>query len=510
MLLYYRMVDKPFPQNSPQNRLSMRIQHEALTFDDVLLLPAYSDVLPRQVDTSTQLTRTIRLNIPLLSAAMDTVTEAKLAIALAQEGGLGIVHKNMTAAQQAAEVRQVKKYESGVIVDPICVPPNMTIGEVLKLTRDHRISGVPVVDGDQLVGIVTSRDLRFESRYGEPVSIVMTPKDRLVTVHEGASREEVVTKLHQHRIEKVLVVNDHFALRGMITVKDIQKSSDFPRACKDGKGSLRVGAAVGTGPETEERIAALVEAGVDVVVVDTAHGHSKGVLDRVSWVKRQYPDLQLIGGNIATPEGALALVEAGADAVKVGIGPRSICTTRVVAGVGVPQISAVMGVAEALAATGVPLISDGGIRYSGDFSKALAAGANAVMIGSMFAGTEESPGEVDLYQGRSYKSYRGMGSLGAMAQTSGSKDRYFQDTTTEVEKLVPEGIEGRVPYKGPMASIVHQLIGGLRASMGYTGCKSIDELRTKTRFNKITAAGIKESHVHDVTIIKEAPNYRVE
>lgn len=488
----------------------MRIQTEALTFDDVLLQPAYSEVLPRQVNLTTRLTSRIVLNIPLLSAAMDTVTEAKLAIALAQEGGMGIVHKNMTAERQAAEVRAVKKYESGVITDPIVVPPDMTIGEVLKLTRANRISGVPVVDGKNLVGIVTSRDLRFETRYGEPVSVVMTPKERLITVKEGASREEVIAKLHQYRIEKVLVVSPGFQLRGMITVKDIQKSSDFPLACKDERGRLRVGAAVGTGPETEERVAGLVHAGVDVVVVDTAHGHSRGVLDRVTWIKRQYPDLQVIGGNIATAEGALALADAGADAVKVGIGPGSICTTRVVAGVGVPQISAVMAVAEALKSRNVPLISDGGVRYSGDFSKALAAGAHAVMVGSMLAGTEEAPGEVELYQGRSYKSYRGMGSLGAMSQVQGSKDRYFQDTTSEVEKLVPEGVEGRVPYKGPMAAIVHQMIGGLRASMGYTGCSSVEDLRTKTTFVKITAAGIKESHVHDVTITKEAPNYRTQ
>jgi IMP dehydrogenase len=486
----------------------MRIQTEALTFDDVLLLPAYSEVLPRQVDTSTPLTSRIRLNIPLLSAAMDTVTESKLAIAIAQEGGMGIIHKNMTAERQAAEVRAVKKYESGVITDPIVVPPDMTVGEVLKLTRANRISGVPVVDGKELVGIVTSRDLRFETRFSEPVSRVMTPKERLVTVNEGASREEVIGKLHAHRIEKVLVVNARFQLRGMITVKDIQKSTDYPRACKDERGRLRVGAAVGTGPDTDERIAALMDAGVDVVVVDTAHGHSKGVIDRVALIKKAHRDLQVIGGNIATAEAALALVAAGADAVKVGIGPGSICTTRIVAGVGVPQISAVMEVAEALRKQNIPLISDGGVRYSGDFSKALAAGAYCVMVGSLLAGTEEAPGEVELYQGRSYKSYRGMGSLGAMSQ--GSKDRYFQDTTTEVEKLVPEGIEGRVPYKGPMASIVHQMVGGLRASMGYTGCSSIEELRTKTRFVKITAAGIRESHVHDVTITKEAPNYRVE
>lgn len=485
-----------------------RIDLEALTFDDVLLKPAYSDVLPRQVDLRTPLTKAITLNIPLLSAAMDTVTEARLAIALAQEGGIGIVHKNMSAERQAAEVRAVKKYEAGIITDPITVPPTMTIGEVLALTRANRISGVPVVDGEQLVGIVTSRDLRFESRFDQPVSAIMTPKDRLVTVKEGATREEIVARLHANRIEKVLVVNGEFGLRGLITVKDIQKSSDYPNACKDERGRLRVGAAVGTGPDTMDRVAALVEAGVDVVVVDTAHGHSKGVLDRVSAIKQQFGTLQVIGGNIATGDAARALVDAGADAVKVGIGPGSICTTRIVAGVGVPQISAVMDVAAALAPHGIPLISDGGVRYSGDFAKALAAGAYAVMCGSLFAGTEEAPGEVELYQGRSYKSYRGMGSLGAMQQ--GSKDRYFQDTTSEVEKLVPEGIEGRVPYKGAIGAIVHQMIGGLRASMGYTGCKSMEELRTRTRFVKITGAGIKESHVHDVSIVKEAPNYRVE
>jgi len=485
-----------------------RIVLESLTFDDVLLLPAFSDVLPRSVDTGTQLTQAIRLNIPLMSAAMDTVTESKLAIALAQEGGMGIIHKNMSIARQAAEVLAVKKHESGIILDPITVAPNMTIGEVLALTRANRISGVPVVDQGKLVGIVTSRDLRFETRFDAPVSEVMTPQDRLVTVREGASKQEVIDKLHRHRIEKVLVITDGFGLKGLITVKDMQKSTDHPNACKDDQGHLRAGAAVGTGPETEERVAALVEAGVDVVVVDTAHGHSKGVLDRVTAIKKQFPKLQVIGGNIATGDAALALVDAGADGVKVGIGPGSICTTRIVAGVGVPQISAVMQVAEALAKKGIPLIADGGVRYSGDFAKALAAGAYAVMVGSMLAGTEEAPGEVELFQGRSYKSYRGMGSLGAMAE--GSKDRYFQDTTREVEKLVPEGIEGRVPYKGPMSAIVHQMVGGLRASMGYTGCKTVDEVRIKTRFVKITSAGMRESHVHDVTITKEAPNYRVD
>ena len=483
---------------------------EGLTFDDILLVPAGSSVLPRTTDVSTRLTRRIELRIPLVSAAMDTVTESRTAIAMAQEGGIGIVHKNMTAERQAAEVRRVKKYESGIIADPICVPPSMTIAEVLALTRANRISGVPVVSGNELVGIVTSRDLRFETKMDQPVSSIMTPQARLVTVKEGAPREEVISLLHKHRIEKILVVNGRHELRGMITVKDIQKSTEHPLACKDEKGRLRVGAAVGTGPDTDDRVAALIEAGVDVVVVDTAHGHSKGVLDRVTRIKKMYGELQVIGGNIATGEAALALVDAGADAVKVGIGPGSICTTRVVAGVGVPQISAVMAVAAALKSRNIPLISDGGVRYSGDFAKALAAGAYAVMAGSLFAGTEEAPGEVELYQGRSYKSYRGMGSMGAMSQVQGSKDRYFQDTTTEVEKLVPEGIEGRVPYKGPMGAIVHQMIGGLRASMGYTGCSTTEELRTRTRFVKITSAGIKESHVHDVTITKEAPNYRVE
>jgi IMP dehydrogenase len=469
----------------------MRIVQEALTFDDVLLVPAYSDVLPRDVDLATRLTRHITLNIPLLSAAMDTVTESRLAISLAQEGGLGIIHKNMTAEEQARQVRMVKKFESGVIKDPFTVTPDTTIGEVMKLTRAHEISGVPVVDGQQLVGIVTSRDLRFETRLGEAVSKIMTGKDRLVTVQEGAEKEEVLAKLHKHRIEKVLVVDGKFQLRGMITVKDIQKAKDYPHACKD-------------------RVAALVEAGVDVIVVDTSHGHSKGVLDRVRLTKKKHPDLQVIGGNIVTAEAAKALVDAGADGVKVGIGPGSICTTRIVAGVGVPQVSAVANVAEALAKSGVPLIADGGIRYSGDVAKAIAAGAYSVMIGGMFAGTEEAPGEVELYQGRSYKSYRGMGSLGAMSQKQGSADRYFQDPTEEVEKLVPEGIEGRVPYKGSLVAIVHQLMGGLRSSMGYTGAKDIETMRTRPQFVRITGAGMRESHVHDVTITKEAPNYRSE
>jgi len=487
----------------------MRIDQEALTFDDVLLVPAYSKILPRDVSLKTQLTRNIHLNIPLISAAMDTVTEARLAIAMAQEGGIGIVHKNMTAERQAYEVSCVKKYESGVIKDPITVAPDISIREVMELTRANRISGVPVVDRGELVGIVTSRDLRFETRLDEPVTKVMTPKDRLVTVREGASQAEAIHLLHKHRIEKVLVVNEKFELRGMITVKDIQKARDYPQACKDEFERLRVGAAVGTGEGTEARVAALAEAGVDVIVVDTAHGHSQGVLDRVSWVKKNYPHIQVIGGNIATAEGARALVKAGADAVKVGIGPGSICTTRIVAGVGVPQITAVANVAEALREIDVPVISDGGIRYSGDIAKALAAGAYTVMLGGLFAGTEEAPGEVELYQGRSYKSYRGMGSMGAMAQQQGSSDRYFQDSA-EAEKLVPEGIEGRVPYKGSLIAIIHQLVGGVRAAMGYTGCGTIEEMRCRAQFVRITSAGIKESHVHDVAITKEAPNYRLD
>jgi IMP dehydrogenase len=486
----------------------MRIVQEALTFDDVLLIPAHSTVVPKEVDLGTQLTKEIRMNIPLLSAAMDTVTESRLAIALAQEGGVGIIHKNMTPAQQAAEVRRVKKYESGVIVEPIMVEPSVSIRDVLALTREYKISGVPVVDGEDLVGIVTSRDLRFETQLDNPVSTIMTAKDKLVTVAEGASRKEVSALLHKHRIEKVLVVNDQFQLRGMITVKDIQKSDDFPNACKDDKGRLRVGAAVGTGADTEERVKALVSEDVDVIVVDTAHGHSQGVIDRVKWVKENYPQVQVIGGNIATGEAAKDLVAAGADAVKVGIGPGSICTTRIVAGVGVPQMSAIDNVAQALEGTGVPLIADGGIRFSGDMAKALAAGAYTIMVGSMFAGTEESPGEIELFQGRSYKAYRGMGSLGAMAQ--GSSDRYFQDNKDGVEKLVPEGIEGRVAYKGLMVNIVHQLMGGIRSSMGYVGCKDMDEMRSKPEFVKVSSAGMRESHVHDVTITKEAPNYRIE
>ena len=487
----------------------MRIVQEALTFDDVLLLPAYSAVLPKDVSLKTQLTRGIALNIPLLSAAMDTVTESSLAIAMAQEGGIGIIHKNQPVERHAVEVRRVKKFESGVIHDPIVIHPRATIREVVELTRAHHISGVPVVDGAELVGIVTNRDLRFESNMDAPVSMVMTPKERLITVREGASREEIATLLHRHRIEKVLVINDRFELRGLITVKDIQKSSDFPLACKDELGRLRVGAAVGTGSDTEERVAALVNAGVDVLVVDTAHGHSKNVLDRVRWIKRQYPQVQVIGGNIATAAAARDLVEAGADAVKVGIGPGSICTTRIIAGVGVPQISAVSNVAEALRECEVPVIADGGVRYSGDLAKAIAAGAHTVMIGSLFAGTEEAPGEVELYQGRSYKSYRGMGSIGAMTQQHGSSDRYFQEGSA-VEKLVPEGIEGRVPYKGSVLAIITQLMGGLRSSMGYVGCQDIAEMRIKPAFTRVTSAGMRESHVHDVSITKEAPNYRID
>ena len=485
----------------------MRIVDEGLTFDDVLLVPAHSTVLPREVSLKTQLTRNVWLNVPLVSAAMDTVTEARLAIALAQEGGIGIIHKNMPVAMQAEHVRQVKKHESGVIKDPITVPPDMSIRDVLKITRDHQISGVPVVDGVDLVGIVTSRDLRFERNLDQPVSKIMTQRENLVTVKEGASREEVQALLHKFRIEKVLVVNDRFELRGMITVKDIQKSTDHPNASKDSQGRLLAGAAVGTGGDTEERVAALVAAGVDVLVVDTAHGHSQGVLDRISWVKKTYPHVDVIGGNIATGAAALDLVAAGADAVKVGIGPGSICTTRIIAGVGVPQITAISNVAEALKGTGVPLIADGGVRYSGDFAKAIAAGANTVMVGSMLAGTEEAPGEVELYQGRSYKAYRGMGSLGAMQQ--GSSDRYFQGESS-AEKLVPEGIEGRVPYKGSLVAIVHQMLGGLRSSMGYVGARDITTMRTIPQFVRITSAGMRESHVHDVAITKESPNYRVD
>ena len=486
---------------------TMQLIQKALTFDDVLLVPAHSAILPRDVSLQTRLTRDITLNLPLLSAAMDTVTEGRLAIALAQEGGIGIIHKNMSPEQQARHVRQVKKYESGVIKDPITVTPSTTIREVNAMARLHNISGFPVVDGANLLGIVTHRDLRFETHLDEPVSTVMTGRDKLVTVNEGASRDEVLGLLHRHRIEKILVVNGDFHLRGMITVKDIQKSTDFPNAAKDEQGSLRVGAAVGTGGDTEARVIALVEAGVDVIVVDTAHGHSQGVLERVRWIKQNYPQVQVIGGNIATADAALDLVKAGADAVKVGIGPGSICTTRIVAGVGVPQITAISNVSKALEGTGVPMIADGGIRFSGDMVKAMVSGANCVMVGGMFAGTEEAPGEVELYQGRSYKAYRGMGSIGAMQQ--GSSDRYFQGDKA-ADKLVPEGIEGRVPYKGPMTAIVHQLMGGLRSGMGYVGCADIEQLRSKPSFVRVTSAGLRESHVHDVQITKEAPNYRVD
>ncbi|NGX14799.1 IMP dehydrogenase [Wenzhouxiangella sp. XN24] len=488
----------------------MRLVQEALTFDDVLLEPAYSAVLPRDVSLGTRLTAEITMQLPILSAAMDSVTEARLAIALAQEGGIGVIHKNMTAEAQAREVRRVKKYESGIINDPITVTPDKTIREVLELTRAKGISGVPVVDGDQTLGIVTNRDLRFETRLDLPVSEVMTPRERLVTVREGSAKEEVLQLLHRHRIEKVLIVDGDFRLKGMITAKDFQKATDFPRACKDERGALRVAAAVGTSADTDERVAALAAAGVDVIVVDTSHGHTEGVLQRVRRVKQAFPDIQVIGGNIVTGDAAKALVEAGADGVKVGIGPGSICTTRVVAGVGVPQVTAVANVAAALEGTGIPLIADGGIRYSGDFAKAIAAGAHSIMVGGLFAGTEESPGEVELYQGRSYKTYRGMGSLAAMSQRNGSSDRYFQDATDEIEKLVPEGIEGRVPYKGSLLQIIHQLAGGLRAAMGYTGCSTIEEMRTKPKFVRITNAGVRESHVHDVAITKEAPNYRVD
>ncbi|MGH8617841.1 MAG: IMP dehydrogenase [Burkholderiales bacterium] len=487
----------------------MRLLQKALTFDDVLLVPAHSKVLPRDVSLKTRLTRTITLNIPLVSAAMDTVTESRLAIAIAQEGGLGIIHKNMTPRAQAAEVLKVKRFESGVVKDPITISPSLTVRDVLNLTRQHRISGLPVIDGGgKVVGIVTNRDLRFETNLDQPVRNIMTPRDRLITVREGASREEAKSLMHKHRLERVLVIGKNFELRGLITVKDILKSSEHPDACKDKLGRLRVGAAIGVGEGTEERADMLIEAGVDVIVVDTAHGHAQGVIDRVRWVKRKYAKTQVIGGNIATAAAAKALVDAGADGVKVGIGPGSICTTRIVAGVGVPQITAVANVAKALAKADVPLIADGGIRFSGDIAKALAAGAHTAMIGSLFAGTEESPGEIELYQGRSYKSYRGMGSLAAMQL--GAADRYFQDAEQATEKLVPEGVEGRVPYKGGVVPLIQQLCGGLRASMGYTGCATVDEVRRKAEFMEITSAGMRESHVHDVQITKEAPNYRVE
>ncbi len=487
----------------------LEIVQEALTFDDVLLLPAYSEVLPKDVSLRTRLTRGIDLNIPLVSAAMDTVTEARMAIAMAQEGGIGILHKNMEIAGQAAEVRRVKKYEAGMVKDPITVGPDSTVGDLIELTKANRISGVPVVVGNDLVGIVTGRDVRFETKLDQPVANIMTPKERLVTVKEGESHERIKELLHEHRIEKVLVVDDNYQLKGLITVNDFRKAELYPNACKDDQGRLRVGAAVGTGAETEARAEALIDAGVDVLVVDTAHGHSRGVIDRVAWIKKNYPNMQVIGGNIATGDAALALLDAGADAVKVGIGPGSICTTRIVAGIGVPQISAIDLVARALK-NRIPLIADGGIRFSGDIAKAIAAGAHVIMVGSLLAGTEEAPGEVELFQGRYYKAYRGMGSLGAMAQRGGgSADRYFQDAAAGVEKLVPEGIEGRVPYKGPMSGIVHQMMGGLRSSMGYTGSLDIETMRTNPKFVKITSAGMKESHVHDVTITKESPNYRI-
>ena len=487
----------------------MRLTEQALTFDDVLLVPAFSDVLPREVSITARLTRDITLNIPLLSAAMDTVTESGLAIALAQEGGIGIIHKNMSPEAQARQVRLVKKHESGVVKDPLTVSPETSIREVLELTHHYKISGLPVVDGEDLVGIVTSRDMRFETRLEDPVKNIMTKKDKLVTVNEGATKEEIKALLHKHRIEKVLVVNEAFQLRGLVTVKDIQKAHEFPNACKDSDEQLRVGAAVGVGEASQHRVEALIDAGIDVIIVDTAHGHSAGVLEMVKWVKTTFPDSQLIGGNVATGEGAKALVDAGADGVKVGIGPGSICTTRIVSGVGMPQISAIVNVAEALKGTDVPFIADGGIRFSGDVAKAIVAGAYSIMIGGLFAGTEEAPGEVELYQGRSYKTYRGMGSLGAMSQHHGSSDRYFQEND-EIEKLVPEGIEGRVPFKGPLDAIIHQLLGGVRAAMGYTGCKDLEEMRTRPEFIRLTNAGMRESHVHDVTITKEPPNYRME
>lgn len=487
----------------------LRIAQESLTFDDVLLVPGYSEVLPGEVSLKTRITRDIELDIPLISSAMDTVTEARLAIAMAQEGGLGIIHKNMTIEQQASEVRKVKKYESGVVKDPVTINAGATVHDLLELYRQYDISGVPVMDNGNLVGIVTSRDVRFEEDLTKKVADIMTPRERLVTVPEGTSQEDARKLLQKHRIEKVLVVNSQGKLVGMMTVKDIRKAQDYPDACKDKYGQLRAGAAVSIGPETPDRVAMLVAAGVDVIVIDTAHGHSRGVIDRVRWIRKTYPDLQVIGGNIATAEAARALADAGVDGVKVGIGPGSICTTRIVTGIGVPQISAIANVAEALRDTDIPVIADGGIRYSGDIAKAVVAGAHVVMIGSILAGTDEAPGEIILYQGRSYKSYRGMGSMGAMAQAQGSSDRYFQDADVGTEKLVPEGIEGRVPYKGTLSAIVHQLMGGLRAAMGYTGSFDIDTMRTRPEFVRVTSAGMSESHVHDVTITKEAPNYRV-
>ena len=486
----------------------MRLAQKALTFDDVLLLPAHSVVLPRNVNLSSQLTRTISLNIPLVSAAMDTVTEARLAIALAQEGGIGIIHKNMSAELQASHVAKVKRFESGIVKDPITIPPQMTVREVLGLTRKHKISGLPVVEGSTVVGIVTNRDLRFETNLDQPIKNIMVPKNRLITVKEGTTREEAMALLHEHRLERVLVVNDAFELRGLITVKDITKTSEHPDACKDEQGRLRVGAAVGVGEGDDKRAEKLAEAGVDVIVVDTAHGHTQGVLNQILWIKKRLPHIQVIGGNIATADAAKALADHGADGVKVGIGPGSICTTRIVAGVGVPQITAIENVSTALNGTGIPTIADGGIRYSGDVAKAIAAGAHTVMLGGLLAGTEESPGDIELFQGRSYKTYRGMGSLSAMQQ--GSSDRYFQDTEKNADKLVPEGVEGRVPFKGSVIAVIHQLMGGLRSGMGYLGCETINEVHEKAEFVEITSAGIRESHVHDVQITKEAPNYHVE
>jgi len=489
--------------------MSLSIVQQGLTFDDVLLVPAHSTVLPKDVCLKARLTREIELNMPLISAAMDTVTEARLAIAMAQEGGIGIIHKNMSISSQSDEVRKVKKFESGMVKDPISVSPSLTVQELLYVMKKYNFSGMPVIDGERLVGIVTSRDIRFETNLSLPVSTVMTPKDRLVTVKEGAGREEIQSLLHKHRIEKLLVVNDAFYLRGLITVKDIQKAKDNPYACKDSAEQLRVGAAVGVGEGTDDRVAALVDAGVDVIIVDTAHGHSQGVLSRVKWIKTQFPNVQVIGGNIATAAAARDLVAAGADAVKVGIGPGSICTTRIVTGVGVPQITAISNVAAAIAGQ-VPVIADGGIRFSGDVCKALAAGAYTVMLGGLFAGTEESPGEIELYKGRTYKSYRGMGSLGAMSQSEGSSDRYFQDARQGSDKLVPEGVEGRVPYKGSVHSIIHQILGGVRSCMGYTGSGTIHELHQQAEFVRVTQAGVRESHVHDVSITKQAPNYQVD
>ena len=487
----------------------LRIVNEALTFDDVLLLPAYSEILPSQVSLATRLTRDITLNIPIMSAAMDTVTESRLSIAIAQEGGIGIVHKNMSIDAQAREVRAVKKYESGIIRDPITIGPDQTVAELVELTVDNKISGVPVVDGINLVGIITSRDVRFEKRMGAKVREVMTTRDKLVTASENAGTEEILDLLHQHRIEKVLLTNDDFQLKGMVTVKDINKAQAYPNACKDDLGQLRVGASVGTSPDTDDRVAALVEAGVDVLVVDTAHGHSRLVLDRVAWIKKKYPDMNVIGGNVATAEGTRALIDSGADGIKIGIGPGSICTTRMVTGIGVPQITAVSEAAEEAEKNDIPIIADGGVRYSGDIAKAIAAGASVVMLGSLLAGTDEAPGEVELFQGRAYKSYRGMGSVGAMAENFGSSDRYFQETEGDHRKLVPEGVEGRVAYRGPTSPIVHQLMGGLRASMGYTGCDSISRMRTEPKFLRVSSASMAESHVHDVSITKEPPNYPV-